>query len=267
MYQIGGIPPVALYQGVMPRLPDYAQVFGEVEAVDANHQIRWSPLAPLFVTETPDPKSSNLGLLMYISDIEPKSMNLTLTTGAQFFDNVYPYWVTSIDSNEIFRIPLTQVTKFYFSGGVQNVIVYHVWEQLGHPELFPFDQYDYTFDLFIPNYLNASNVSFNQVYLNQSNTIPDLIRLQSNSLATSVDESYWNVTSQVQFVGRNPNLGNRSYVSIDITLTRKPDLVNFDLLYPTLFLYLLLGLSVLLRGEDKVRNRLVLYLNVFVIDP
>jgi uncharacterized protein YqgC (DUF456 family) len=136
--------------------------------------------------------------------------------------------------------------------------------QLGHPELFPFDKYSYSFDLFVPDYLNASNIIFNELYLNTSKTISNLIQPGSPTLPESVNLSYWNITSRVQYVARDPNLGNQTYIRIDIALSRQPDLVNFVLLSPVLSLFALLGASVLLRGENEVRNRLVLYLNVFV---
>lgn len=192
-------------------------------------------------------------------------MNLTLRSSAAVYDALQPYHVNNLEGfGQDFHIQLRQDSKFQFTSGPQDATLYYWRMQLGHPEFFPFDEYSYSFDLFVPNYLNASDINFNQVYLNTSETISNLIQPEPTTLPESVNLSYWKITSQVQYVPRDPNLDNQTYVRIDIALSRQPDLVNFVLLYPVLSLFALLGASVLLRGENEVRNRLVLYLNVFV---
>jgi hypothetical protein len=58
-------------------------------------------------------------------------------------------------------------------------------------------------------------------------------------------------------------MGNHLYLKITIILNRPPEQVN-SLLIPTLFLFALLGSSVMLGGPNKIRNRLTPCLGVLV---
>jgi hypothetical protein len=83
-------------------------------------------------------------------------------------------------------------------------------------------------------------------------------------LSEVADNSIWRIYSEAQLFLPDGLSVARPYLRVTYYLERAPETVMTRLLIPGISLYALLGISVLLTGENELRNRLLLYLNVFV---
>jgi hypothetical protein len=272
MSRIFGNETQGIYRATMPVVQNNTEVWGKAQVFDSNREMSWSDLVPIYNALTPNPKSSSLKLDVSILNVELKSMNLTLSFGGYLYDTVSPYCPFGAleGQYEYFTLPFvpecsqTGRSKFYFDIVPQEVTVFYFHNQLGHPELFPFDQYNYTFDLSVPDFLNASNIEINSYRLTEDVAYGGLIQLRPVTIPDMITDSYWDMQSSVQYFHADNATTNHPFLRVTILLNRRSEQVNDLLLFPTLSLFALLGFSVLLRGENEVRNRLVLYLNVFV---
>jgi hypothetical protein len=88
-------------------------------------------------------------------------------------------------------MPLNPSSRFASSSGNQKVTVSYGHFQLGYPELFPFDQYNYTFHLIVPDHLNASNIRFNGNDLQANAVYVGTIPVQSANSSNASHASSW----------------------------------------------------------------------------
>jgi hypothetical protein len=254
-----------IYEAKIPPVQD-GTLWGRVRVLDVEGQETWSDPVPLYNVMTPNPSSTHLSLNASVLDVEPKSMNLTLVSNAAFYNAVWPYGsnFTLEDPYQGIAMRLNPSSRFAFSSGNQKVTVSYGHFQLGYPELFPFDQYNYTLNMVVPDHLNASNISFNGNNLQANAVYTRIVPLQSANFSNASDDSSWQMQWQVQYRSQgDPTMGTHPYLKITIILNRPPKQVN-SLLIPTLFLFALLGSSVMLGGPNKIRNRLILCLGVLV---
>lgn len=252
------------YETIMPRMPNETWVWAFAVAVDVkgNSGGGQDNSRRVYRSWTPNPKASILDVDIFLGHIDPKQLTLNMSISGILTN--YATW-----SPEILRLNYlpTFLTinhdegNFVFSSGNQQVLAYYI---SGHPELYPFDGYTFTFSVVLPKYLNSSGAQVEGMPLEAFRVYPDIIWFAPLTLPERLDNSAWEIHSYVEFNPSHNYTLVYPYVQVTITLERKPDQVNYLLLYPVVALYALLGFSVLLRGKDEIRNRLLVYLNVFV---
>jgi hypothetical protein len=252
------------YFTIMPKTPNNTWVWAFAVAVDAvgNSGGSQDNSRRVYYSWTPDPKASTIDFNVLLGHIDPKQLTLNMSISARLTN--YASWSPELLRMSILPGYLT-VNKdeggFTFSSDRQTALVYYT---SGYPELYPFDGYNFTFTVELPKYLNASKVRFDGMLLEAFRPYPDIIWSDALSLQERLDNNAWSIHSYIEFRPSHNFTSALPEMEITVVLDRKPDPVNYLLLYPIVSLYALLGFSVLLRGKDEVRNRLLVYLNVFV---
>ena len=227
-------------------------IWGYAQAVDnaSNVGISDSGTAQrIFRSMTPNPNDSWMSVSMAVNHIDPRTMALNLWIDVRM-ENFFTYEETSL-TGDSFNINVDEgfsFNRFYFANSVDNYWLYY---KSGSPELYPFDSYYYNITFNVPNFIN--DVKLDPWFIIYS------------GFQNASDNSLWNVTLTEKVIhppATSSPAGAR--LTIGIWLKRLPEQVNYLLIVPTLSLYVLLGASVFLRGPSEIRNRLLLYLNVFV---
>jgi len=244
------------YEVIMQTVENDTRVWGFARALNDQGDQAQSSNQQIYYAMTPNPQSSKLELTLYLRHVDPKTMRMVMTVYGRLI-NAHSY------GPEILRVSYyTQLEmsvpegKYQYSNRLRTIDIFY---SAGHPELYPFDGYNYTFEIFVPDYLNDSRVWLGGYLMNPHVIYPGLIPEVPEIQSEHLDNSAWNITSEAQFVP-----ASRPYLRVTFLLERRAQQVNYSILYPVMALYALLGCSVLLRGEDGLRNRLLVYLNVFV---
>jgi hypothetical protein len=253
----------ATYEVIMPQANNDTSVWGFARAFDDHGNLAESPNQRIYYAMTPDPRSTYLDLTFYVRHVDPKTMIINMT----IFAVLHNAWSYSPEILNVeyrgFDIPINKPAgdKYTYSNEVTSVDVFY---SKGHPELYPFDGYNYTFNVMVPFYLNESGTRSGGVPLKPNVVYVDFIGVQPGTLVEALDNSAWEFHSEIRYFP-SANFTSRSpYIRFTVVLERRFEQINYLLLVPTLSLYALLGFSVLLRGREELRNRLLLYLNVFV---
>lgn len=253
----------ATYEAIMPQAENDTSIWGFAMAYDDHGNLAQSQNQRIYYAMTPNPKSTYLDMTFYVRHVDPKTMIMNMTLFA-VFQNALSYSPEILRADYGgFNIPITKPTgnKYTYSNEVTSVDVFY---SKGHPELYPFDGYNYTLAITVPLYLNESEMRFDGVPLKPNTVYVDFIGVQPGTLVQALDNSAWKFHSEIRYFP-SANFTSRSpYIRFTVLLERRFEQINYLLLVPTLSLYALLGFSVLLRGREELRNRLLLYLNVFV---
>jgi hypothetical protein len=251
----------ATYEAVMPTVENNTAVWGFAIAFDDHGNIAQSENQRIYYAMTPNPSSSYLDLTFYVRHVNPKTMQMNLTFYA-VLSNAYSYAPEALRLGYYGLIFLTKPEgKYVYSNPVRSIEVFYT---RGHPELYPFDGYNYTLKIEVPQYLNQSLIRFNGVQVNPNTVYVDYVLVTPGTIAERVDNSAWKIRSRAQYFPSANFTAYAPYLTITILLERQPEPVDYTLLAPTISLCALLGFSVLIRGRNELRNRLLVYLNVFV---
>ena len=202
-----------------------------------------------------------LDISAYIQDVNPKSLNLTIPLFVSLYNTVsfFPVTLNGLD-NGIYFTANTQQGECCWSGtNVANIYGYE-----GTSHLFPFDGYTYTVDFSLVGPPSYNNVTFNQVTLHPNIPLGGAVKFSPRDATEDSDDSQWVLTSNVTYV---PTSGPTNSPTLDITihLQRQSGLYELPFEIPMVALFLMLGLSVLLRRESDISSRLLLYLSVLIV--
>jgi len=246
-----------------PPIANDSWVWGFARAYDNEGNVAGESLerSRIYRYWTPNPHSSILDLSFSIRHVDPKKMTLNMSMTAHLV-NYAEYDPEQLQFGSCtVRVDQSGAPFEYYTWG-QTCTQYYSY---GHPELFPFDGYDFTFYMDVPRYLNQSSLQIAGNSLEAFKVYPDVIPLaQDLTVEERGDNSAWEFHSYVEFRPSHNFTLLQPALRVTVTLQRIPDQVNYLLLYPVVALYALLGFSILLRGGDEIRNRLLVYLNVFV---
>jgi len=190
-------------------------------------------------------------------------MNATISVR---LTNAYNYVNTILTpSNQVFQIPLdSQIDDYTFENSeTEYPIALSNWS----PQLFPFDDYNYTFNLPLPDYVNRSiwlGPSYPWLPVEPYVVYENYIALNPfTPLPERIDNSIWVLNSYVTYYPSNNFTARPPTLKVTILLERNAEFVNYPFLLPVFSLFAILGLSVLLADEKQLANRLLLYLTVF----
>jgi hypothetical protein len=250
------------YMVEMPTVANYSFVWGFARAFDDRGDLAVSQLNMMYLAFTPNPRSSYLSLDLFVRHIDPAALLLNLTVQALLVNaaSYGPGFLRSPDG--LLWIPVAEsVTKYSFTNRLRTVSVYY---SHGHPELYPFDRYNYTFSLLLPPYLNDSGIDFEGHHFVPGVVYQDFIYTVPETGPERLDNSAWKIHSTIQYFPSSNLTASYPSLHVTIILERELQLSFLLLLVPTYALYLILGFSILVRsGKDELSNRLLLYLTVF----
>jgi hypothetical protein len=253
------------YEAIMPRVENNSYVFGFARAYDLRGNIAESHVNEMYYYTSPNPNSSSLRLSFFVRHIDPRNLQINFTVNAWLVNAVTYLPELLQDRSQSIWLPVSETIGPYSYQGQGDFRLYY---SSGQPPLFPFDRYDYTFELLLPKYLNSTGVIIESKYgytslKPNSPAYAGLIGEEARTQDEALDNAIWDVQSVAQYHSSQNFTASPPYLRVTITLTRQPETVNYLLLIPTFSLYALLGLSVLLRGKDQLQNRLLLYITVF----
>jgi len=253
------------YEAVMPHVENDTLVWGFATAFDDHGNIVESPSGPqqIYQAMTPNPDSSYLDFSLLFRHVDAKTMTIDVTFSA-VLRNALSYSAEILsDGSRGFQITVNKpVDKYTYSSEYETT---SFWYSTAHPEFYPFDHYNYTLRLALPEYLNQSAINLGYgTRLAPGTVYIDFVPVSPRNLTEKSDNSAWEIHSRVQYFASANFTAEKPSLVITILLQRQQEYVNYLLLVPALSLYALLGFSVILRGREELRNRLLLYLNVFV---
>jgi len=253
------------YETIMPHMENDSSVWAFATAVDVHGNFAESPSGPhhfIYQAMTPNPNSSYFDLSLMFYHVQPKTMTIELSYSASL-RNAYSYAPQTIwDIHRGLAINAFKPSDKYTYYSEPETA--SIWYDRGHPEFYPFDEYNYTLRLTLPEYLNKSAVNFDGVRLLPNVIYVDFVPVSPRNLTEGSDNSAWDVHSRAQYLPSANFTAESPTLVITILLERQQEYVNYLLLVPALSLYALLGFSVVLRGREELRNRLLLYVNVFL---
>jgi len=250
----------------MPTFPDKSLVVGLAEAIDEQGNIAFSSSEPqeLYFVKTPS-SEVNFVLSVYPVDVNPQFLNMTVGLSASVYNTITytPVWIEERYSQIIFS-----TNRQYSTGGWQSTYLKKpVYYSSGIPQLYPFDTYTYILNFSLMFYPTNNNISFwslsPQKPLQPNTSYVGFVTFNSDSIKSTIDDSIFHLGSSVVLVpAKSPSEYPR--IIVTMVLTRQPDQTDFQILVPTVALYLFLGSSVILRRKDYVSNRLAVYIGVFI---
>ncbi|MDE1852222.1 MAG: hypothetical protein KGI38_00560 [Thaumarchaeota archaeon] len=255
---------VTTYRITMNRFGNGTFVYGAAVAYEPNGTATSSGIGEIYHVLTP-PARPSLDFGLYVDDVDPRFLNITFYEQGSFHNpDTYTGLALYDALNSGFQINFGTPSSSYDWG----VYALHAPDTSyqGVPRLFPFDHYNYTLDFKLPLYLNMSYVTINEQKMFPGTAYVNYVGFSSTSYKSYQDVSQWSIWSSVTY---SPLLTMKngtiipSEIRIVILLSRASDFVNV-LLVTTLAMYSLLGASVFLNGEQELRNRLIIYLNIFV---
>jgi hypothetical protein len=255
------------YQCSMPAAQNETWVWGIATAFDKRGNFNESENGEpqrIYFAMTPNPNSSRLDLDIAIRDVDPKSviMNITINVHLTNYESYSGEHLFSQDN--YIDVPVTQRTgtRFDYGSGYYPVtLFYRITRDFGHPEVYPFDRYYYAFNLTLPKYVNQTT-SLNGKALTSVSV--EQVRSEAWTPAGALDISDWRINSGVRFFPSRNFTACAPYLSVTVILERQPEQILYLFFLPVFSLFALLGVSVLLRGQNEIRNRLLVYLNVLV---
>jgi hypothetical protein len=256
------------YSASIPTVDNHTWVWGFANVFDQQgHHNQTKPMK-IYYSYTPNPAESSVRLDFNLEHLDPKTlqMNLTVSGTAR---NTWTFNGITITS-EFWEIPIakpqfSKTDKFSFTNSISSVTLGY---RSGSPELYPFDNYTFSFTLQLPYWLNGSQITIDGVTLGPQNaTYYDKIPILFEGIPNALDNSAWVVHSVMMFTPALMGTGYSAYLSaltITFFVTRAEEQVNYLLIFPALSLYVMLGASILLKGKEELRNRLLVYINVFI---
>lgn len=248
------------YRYVMPRYPNQTEVWGLAKAFDnKGNAVSSSPDSSYIYFVTTPPPNAWVSLSLYVWDVNPKYLNVTAYMSAQLSNTITfsPMRIDDSFGNIIYVTHQTAVgiwdtTRMLTLNGYN-----------GFPQLFPFDNYTYTYVATLQNSPKLGQVSVNGVTINSTKATPGLITFSPRNLGQVADDSAWILSSTAQYLP-NQTANSSPQIVITIHLERQPEQSGYLILTPILALYAFLGASVLLRNDDDITNRLFVYLTIFL---
>jgi len=251
----------------MPRVANNSYVWGFARAYDAMGSHAESALSRIYYYTIPNPESSNLSLYFSVRHIDPRNLRMDLRVNAWLINAAtYLPEILDFQHQPVTLFVSDRYSAYSYTSGEKNAQLYY---NSGLPQLFPFDHYEYTFDLLIPAYLNQTGVTISSLSHGRislgpgSSPYAELVGQQPETQDEAVDNSQWDIKSVMQYQPSQNFTARPPFLRVTITLDRNHELVRYLLLIPTFSLYALLGFSVLLQGKDQLQNRLLLYITIF----
>lgn len=244
----------------MPRLPDQTEVWGLAKAFDTKDNVVNSSAQPtyIYLVTTPKPDAW-VSMSFYPWDVNPKFLNMTGYISVTLWNSITYAPITIADNTGNITYVRHQTSESTWDA--QHKFVLSGYR--GLPQLFPFDNYTFTYDANLEYAPRIRQVTVNQIVFNTTGTHSGVVTFSPRSLKQAADDSVWTITSSVEFL-QNTTKDSYPQVIITIHLDRQPEQVNYLILGPILALYAFLGISVLLRKESDITNRLFVYLSIFL---
>jgi hypothetical protein len=249
------------YYYQMPLFGNDTTVWGIVEAfTGANSFASSSGPSQLYYVLTPKALVT-LTFSAYLQDVNPSSLNLTIPLSVSLYNTATfePVTVNGLQ-NEIYFTASNQGGECCWSGSK----VASIYGYQGPPQLFPFDSYTYTIDLSLVGPSSYDNVTFNQTHLPPNVLLENPIQFSPRTATENAHDSQWILNSTALFT---PATGATQSPSLEITihLQRQPGFYQLPFEIPLISIFLLLGLSILLRRDSDISSRLLLYLSVLIV--
>jgi hypothetical protein len=142
------------YETLMPKVENATFVWGFARALDSHGNRAESETWNIYYAMTPNPDSSYLDLVLYVRHVNPRTMQMNLTVSYARLLNAHDYEPQILSVSHYDSIRLTKPEgKYTYTNEGRTLRVFYSG---GHAELYPFDGYDYTFRVSLPNYLNNS---------------------------------------------------------------------------------------------------------------
>ncbi|MDE1852219.1 MAG: hypothetical protein KGI38_00545 [Thaumarchaeota archaeon] len=236
-----------------------------MKAVDVNGDVAFSSGDPQFIyyAVTPPPYTS-LDVEITLKDINPTYLNATMTLFGSLI-NDETFLPVSLEANSYpFFLPMNQQQGE--GRWDMRTNTFAVPYSDGIPQMYPFDNYSYRIQFTILSAgngnINYTRVSVNAQSLEPNVPSPNVVPFYPDTLSGAMHKSEWTLTSSALFTPATSK--SLALLTIYLSIDRLPTQNNYLILYPILALYLLLGSSILLRGDDSVTNRLFVYITVFL---
>lgn len=234
------------------------------------HQI-YSPGKGVYVYQIVSPPPEvDLSLGIALVDIDSKFLTLNLTLSG-LFANTMTYTDTNWDSTTLSTLPPFNNTAGISLWYTSNHFYTSGYYSQGDPKLFPFDWYNYTFIITLPeenlklNSVDISNYAANfygQQNLPPGIVIPNVVEAIGN-YTQEIDLKGWTYTSAAMYIPPK-NLSSFPEVVVNIYLAHRSTDVTNVLVIPVFAMYALLGGSIILPKRKDLTNRIAIYLTVVV---
>ncbi len=223
----GGTPD-ATYVRVMDPVANDTWVWGFAKAFDirGNSAGHVSQRSRIYRSWTPNPNASTLDVDVYVRHVDPKRLTLNISLRADL-TNYVDYGPEILQVFGYFPLSVNQPAGvFSYTSGRQTKTLYY---SSGHPELYPFDKYDFTFYMWLPKYLNQSGLRVGKDLLQAFTTYPDTLPIASDlTLEERQDNSAWDIHSYVQFIPSHNFTAGLPSLKVTITLERLQDKSTFS---------------------------------------
>ncbi len=253
------------YQRSLPAYPDGTFVYAVAEASNSNGTAIFSSAQPqqIYNVYTP-PQNASLSLDVYVSDINPSLLNMSLYVYGSVYNTInYEDVLLQSQNNQIYDQVNIPEAEAQWASKPQYYTEYYT---KGIPALYPFDQYTYSVNLTLNYYPNDQHICLDVIQacpLKPNIVYENFIPARSNSVQSADDLAGFSIASYVVLVpGTNQSVSPK--LDITIVASRLPGTSNLEVLFPTIGLYLFLGSSLILKGKNRIANRLTIYLTVFI---